>query len=116
MTATQVSTDRTRDRQVTQFQSALQAVREQVGDDPPKMGRSTKRRFFYHQQHGFDIDLHVSLVPDWKAGCRVVETIDAAINMAIGTADRLDERGEYDYSPRIEGRVTVRIIARIARD
>jgi hypothetical protein len=111
MTVTQTMSDRTHDRQTTQLRSALQFAREQAAATPPKMGRLTKRTFTY-EQHGFFVDVHVELEPDWRGGRRhAAPAVDTAINMAIGAADQLDARGEFRFSPRTQGGVSVYIVA-----
>lgn len=112
MTTTQ--TDRGQDRLVTQLKSALQAVREETAENPPKLGRSP-RRWFTYRRHGFDVHIYVDVEPAWSKSCATADAIDSALNMAIGAANRLSSSGEFNFIPRREGRVMVQVWADIAR-
>jgi hypothetical protein len=113
MTITQTMSDRTHDRQVTRLKSALQAVREEVAQDPPKLGKMSNRWLTYGH-HGFQVHINVDMEPMWSLTCTTAEAIDSALNMAIGRADRLSRSGEFNFVPRRKGRVMVQVWADIA--
>lgn len=110
MTTTQESPSRNHDRLVTQLRSVLQVARDEVAAAPPKMVRLSKRTLTY-ERHGFIVDIHVEIEPNWRRGTQIAPLIDQFINMAIGAADRFDARGEFRFSPRAQDGVSVYIVA-----
>lgn len=113
MSTTQTMSDRTHDRKVTQLKSALQAVREEAAENPPRLGRMS-RRWFNYRHHGFDVHVYVGIEPVWSKSCATTDAIDSALNMAIGAADQLSRSGEFNFTPRREGQVMVQIWADVS--